>query len=193
MGKLQGHKRMIDPGYVSVDVETSGPNPAGYSLLSIGACLVADPDRAFYVELQPIPGLRALPEALAVGGLSMEHLAEHGLPPVEGLARFADWLEEAVPAGLNPIFVGFNAPFDWMFVNDYFHRFLNRNPFGHGALDIRSFYMGVTGAGWYEAGLRHVAARYGITDPLTHHALHDARDQAMLFRKMLDEQSAAMS
>jgi uncharacterized OsmC-like protein len=37
---------MIDPGYVSVDVETSGPNPAGYSLMSIGACLVADLDRA---------------------------------------------------------------------------------------------------------------------------------------------------
>ncbi len=57
---------MIDPGYVSVDVETSGPTPAGYSLLSIGACLVADPGREFYVELQPIPGLRALPEALEV-------------------------------------------------------------------------------------------------------------------------------
>ena len=184
---------MIDPGYVSVDVETSGPNPAGYSLMSIGACLVADLDRAFYVELQPIPGLRALPEALSVGGLSMDYLAEHGLPPAEALARFASWLEEAVPDGLHPVFVGFNAPFDWMFVSDYFHRFLGHNPFGHGALDIRSFYMGVTGAGWYEAGLRHVAARYGITHPLTHHALHDARDQATLFRKMLDEQSAAMS
>ena len=183
----------IDPGYVSVDVETSGPHPAGYSLLSIGACLVADPDRTFHVELQPIPGLGALPEALEVSGLSLEHLAAHGLPPAEALARFAGWLEEAVPADWHPIFVGFNAPFDWMFVNDYFHRFLGRNPFGHGALDIRSFYMGITGAGWYEASLRHVAARYGIADPLTHHALHDARDQATLFRKMLDEQSAAMS
>lgn len=184
---------MIDPGFISVDVETSGPHPAGYSLLSIGACLVADPGRTFYVELQPIPGLGALPEALAVGGLSLERLAEQGLPPAEALARLEGWLEEVVPAGLHPVFVGFNAPFDWMFVNDYYHRFLGRNPFGHGALDIRSFYMGVTGAGWYEAGLRHVAARYGISDPLTHHALHDARDQAALFRKMLDEQSAAMS
>jgi len=189
----KGDKVMIDPGYVSVDVEASGPNPAGYSLLSIGACLVGDLDREFYVELQPIPGLGALAEALEVGGLSIEHLAAHGLPPAEALARFAGWLEEAVPAGLHPVFVGFNAPFDWMFVNDYFHRFLGHNPFGHGALDIRSFYMGVTGARWYDAGLRHVAARYGIGDPLTHHALHDARDQATLFRKMLDEQSAAMS
>jgi DNA polymerase III epsilon subunit-like protein len=184
---------MIDAGYVSVDVETSGPNPAGYSLLSIGACLVADLGRTFYVELQPIPGLGVIPEALEIGGLSLEHLAQHGLPPAEGLARFAGWLEEAVPAGMNPVFVGFNAPFDWMFVNDYFHRFLGRNPFGHGALDIRSFFMGLTGAEWYKAGLRHVADRYGITHPLTHHALHDARDQAVLLLKMLDEQSAAMS
>ena len=184
---------MIDPGFISVDVETSGPNPAGYSLLSIGACLVADPGRTFYVELQPIPGLGALPEALAVGGLSPERLAEQGLPPAEALARLEGWLEEVVPAGLHPVFVGFNAPFDWMFVNDYFHRFLGHNPFGHGALDIRSFYMGVTGAGWYEAGLRHVAARYGITHPLTHNALHDAIDQGKLFRDMLEEQAAAMS
>ena len=184
---------MIDPGFISVDVEASGPNPAGYSLLSIGACLVADLERTFYVELQPIPSLGALAEALAVGRLSMEHLAEHGLPPAEALARFASWLEEVVPEGLNPVFVGFNAPFDWMFVNDYFHRFLGRNPFGHGALDIRSFFMGVTGAGWYEASLRHVAARYDVTHPLTHNALHDARDQAALFARMLDEQSAAMS
>jgi ribonuclease T len=181
---------MIDPGYVSVDVETSGPNPAGYSLLSIGACLVADLDCEFYVELQPIPGLGALPEALEVSGLSLELLAAHGLPPAEALARFAGWLAEAAPVGLHPIFAGFNAPFDWMFVNDYFHRFLGHNPFGHAALDLRSFYMGLTGAGWHEAGVHHVAAHYGIAHPLTHHALHDARDQAILFLKMLDEQSA---
>ncbi len=28
-------------------------------------------------------------------------------------------------------FVAFNASFDWMFVKDYFHRFLGRNTFGH--------------------------------------------------------------
>jgi uncharacterized OsmC-like protein len=29
-----------DKTYISVDVETSGPTPGDYSLLSIGACLV---------------------------------------------------------------------------------------------------------------------------------------------------------
>jgi hypothetical protein len=34
--------------YVSVDVETAGPYPGQYSMLSIGACLVADRQRTFY-------------------------------------------------------------------------------------------------------------------------------------------------
>ena len=36
---------------ISVDVETSGPSPTTGSLLSVGACLVDDPERAFYREL----------------------------------------------------------------------------------------------------------------------------------------------
>jgi len=172
--------------FVSVDVETAGPNPSQYSLLSIGACLVVDPQRGFYVELQPVND-DALPEALAISGLALAELAEHGLPPAEALARFEDWLAEVVPSEQQPVFVGFNAPFDWMFVNDYFHRFLGRNPFGHTALDLKAFYMGLTGARWAETGMGHVAARYLGGRPLSHHALRDAQDQAELFQKMLVE------
>ena len=41
----------INEAYISVDVETAGPNPGQYSLLSIGACLVFVPAKTFYVEL----------------------------------------------------------------------------------------------------------------------------------------------
>lgn len=34
---------MSDEFYVSVDVETAGPVPDIYSLLSIGTCLVSEP------------------------------------------------------------------------------------------------------------------------------------------------------
>ncbi len=171
-------------GYVSVDVETSGPNPSQYSLLSIGACLVADPGRTFYVELQPVND-NFTPEALAVSRLSLEELAERGLPPAEAMARFEAWLAAEIPHDQRPIFVAFNASFDWMFVNDYFHRFLGRNPFGHAALDLKAFYMGLTGVHWSETTMRYVAARYLGNRPLTHHALCDAQDQAELFQKML--------
>jgi DNA polymerase III epsilon subunit-like protein len=172
--------------YISVDVETSGPNPADYDLLSIGACLVAAVETRFYVELMPVTG-RSVPEALAVSGLSMAALAEGGTPPAEALAQFEAWLAEWVPASHRPIFVALNAPFDWMFVNDYFHRFRGHNPFGHSALDIKAFYMGLHGVEWAETSMRALSARYLDARPLTHNALQDAVDQAHLFARLLQE------
>jgi ribonuclease T len=172
--------------YVSVDVETAGPTPDQYSLLSIGACLVARPSSTFYVELQPVNS-KMTPGAFAVHSLSLERLAESGLPPAEAMARFEAWLAAEIPAGLRPIFVAFNASFDWMFVNVYFHRYLGRNPFGHAALDLKSYYMGLTGVPWAETSMRHVGPRYLDDRQLTHHALRDAQDQAEIFQKMLAE------
>jgi ribonuclease T len=172
--------------YVSVDVETAGPNPAQYSLLSIGACLVADPQQTFYVELRPLND-NATPDALAVSGLSLADLAEYGLLPAEAMARFETWLADQIPPDQRPVFVAFNASFDWMFVNDYFHRFLGRNPFGHSALDMKAFYMGLTGASWSETAMRHVSACYLGGRKLTHNALRDAQDQAEIFQVMLAE------
>lgn len=170
--------------YISVDVETSGPNPTDYDLLSIGACLAEDPETTFYIELQPVTG-RSVPEALAVSGLSMESLARTGTPPVEALSRFEGWLAEVVPASHQPLLVALNAPFDWMFVNDYFHRTMQRNPFGHSALDIKAFYMGLSGVTWPETSMRALSARYLDHRPLTHNALQDAIDQAELFMRLL--------
>ena len=36
--------------FISIDVETAGSVPSRFALLSIGACLVDDPEQAFYVE-----------------------------------------------------------------------------------------------------------------------------------------------
>jgi len=171
--------------YISVDVETAGPNPANYSLLSIGACTVFEPIETFYVELQSDHETFS-PEALQISGLSMDKLREHGTPPGQAMQAFADWVKKVTPTDSKPVFVAFNAPFDWMFVNDYFHRYLGHNPFGHSALDMKAFHMGMTGVAWGETGFEQVVKYYGITHPLTHNALQDALDQAELFRKMLE-------
>jgi DNA polymerase III epsilon subunit-like protein len=172
--------------YVSVDVETAGPNPSQYSMLSIGACMVCDPKRTFYVELQPVND-NVLPSALHISGLSLEELTKDGLAPAEAMAQFEVWAKEQVPEVHHPILVAFNAPFDWMFVNDYFHRFIGHNPFGHTAIDIKAFYMGMAGVSWEETSMRHLSKRYLDTRKLTHHALQDAVDQARVFRNMLAE------
>jgi DNA polymerase III epsilon subunit-like protein len=100
------------------------------------------------------------------------------------MQKFASWLSQSIPAG-DPIFVAFNAPFDWMFVNDYFHRYLGRNPFGHSALDIKALYMGRFGVSWSETSMTVVGERYLGSRKLSHNALQDARDQAEIFRRIM--------
>jgi DNA polymerase III epsilon subunit-like protein len=170
--------------YISVDVETAGPYPDRYALLSIGACRVDDPQQAFYVELQPT-SMEFLPSALSVCRLDLDRLAEHGAPPAEALRNFAAWVERQVRDDSRAVFVAFNAVFDWMFLNEYFYRFLGRNPFGHSAIDMKAFHMGLAGVAWGETSLQTVAAYHGISCILTHHALEDAQVQAGLFQRMM--------
>jgi len=173
--------------FISVDVETAGSNPVQFSLLSIGACLVDDPDVGFYVELKPLHQ-RATAQALEITGLSLEELTITGVEPVLAMQRFADWLGEVVPAGHVPVFAGFNAPFDWMFVDCYFHQFIGDNPFGHSALDIKSYFMGKMMSSWAETSMRHLSPRYLSGRALSHNALGDARDQAELFRAIVADE-----
>jgi ribonuclease T len=172
--------------YIVVDVEASGPNPGNYALLSIGACTLSEPQQTFYAELKPdAEGFTA--EAMAVNQLSLEQLSNHGLPPAEAMLKFADWIQQVVPQGKRPVFTAFNAPFDWMFVNDYFHRYLGHNPFGHKALDIKAYFMGLHGAAWADTSHRSILHHYSNPSQLTHHALRDAIDEAELFQAMLAE------
>ena len=175
-----------DEIYFSVDIETAGPHPGRYAMLSIGACLANDLTQGFYCELQP-DSPEYDPEALAVHGLSMDKLAAEGLPPRQAMQSFADWVASFLSEGARPIFLAFNAPFDWMFINEYFHRYLGSNPFGHVALDIKAYYMGfhrLTAVGSVREDLQ---MRYPSERSLTHNALEDARDQARLYQKLIGE------
>lgn len=170
--------------YISVDVETAGPYPGQFPMLSIGACTVLGPESSFYVEIKPTNNNFDI-EALAVSRLSMERLAQDGLEPAKAMTDFKSWLGTVTPAGQRPIFVAFNAAFDWMFINHYFHTYLGNNPFGHTALDIKAYFMGLAGVAWKDTSMRLIGPRYLDKNQLDHHALQDARDQAEIFRKML--------
>jgi DNA polymerase III epsilon subunit-like protein len=172
--------------HFSVDIETAGPTPAEYAMLSIGACLVSDTEKTFYCELQP-DREAADPEAMEIHGLSMDRLRAEGSPPAAAMQSFADWVAENLPENARPIFVALNAGFDWMFVNDYFHRYLGGNPFGHNALDIKAIYMGLKRIASVDAVKVAINRDYPPQRPLTHNALQDALDQARLFSKIMDE------
>lgn len=175
--------------FISIDIETGGPVPSKYAILSIGACLVDDPEVTFYVELKPEHTL-ATSEALAVTGLNIDMLLERGERPERAMSMFEDWILSETPAGQRPVFVAFNAAFDWMFIADYFERFLGRNPFGHSALDIKAFAMGAGNTSWAATSMDVLSAEHLGGRSLTHNALADAVDQAELFRHLLDERDA---
>ena len=103
------------------------------------------------------------------------------------MQKFAQWVEQIVSEKSHPILAAFNAPFDWMFVNDYFHRYLGYNPFGHKALDIKALYMGLRKTTWMETSYTMVSEKTGIEIALTHHALKDAVQQAKIFEILLEE------
>jgi DNA polymerase III epsilon subunit-like protein len=168
--------------YISVDVESSGPIPGEYSLLSIGACSIYMPEKMFQCELQPASAKHD-PEALAVTGLSIAHLEKNGTPAVQAMQQFEGWLESCLTSQEEKlVFVGFNASFDWSFINYYFHKYLGRNPFGFAALDIKALYMGATGAAWCETKSSKMDNVLKPQRKGTHDALADALYQAELFR-----------
>lgn len=182
---------MFTERLISVDVETAGPTPGNFPLLSIGACLVEDPGTGFYVELQPDRD-GFIPEALAISGLELTALRQHGTTAAQAMAEFSAWVQEVAPDRSRPaLFVAFNAAFDWMFVQEYFARYGVANPFGHSALDIKAYYAGYSGCTWKETSMRHLGARYLGGDALSHNALADARDQAKLLLAIQAEAASA--
>ncbi len=167
--------------FISVDVEAAGPIPGEYSLLSIGACDVDDDNSTFECLVKPI-NRNFDPKALEIAGFTLDELEQIGLQPARAMEVFHQWIRKTSGRDRRRVFVGFNAAFDWSFVNFYFHKYLGENPFGFTALDIKSLYMGVTNCTWDETRSSRIAARVQPKLAGAHSALQDARYQAEMFR-----------
>lgn len=167
--------------FISVDIETAGPIVGEHSMLTIGACLVYQPEVEFAIMLQPISD-KAIEEALKVSGITLEQAYKDGLPPTDAMFQFENWIIQNISEDCTPIFVGLNAPFDWSFINFYFLKYLNRNPFGISAIDVKALFMGATKCSWYDTKSSLIDKYVHPTLQGDHNALHDAKYQAELFR-----------
>jgi len=174
-----------DEIFISVDVESSGPIPGEYSLLSIGACVVGSSKDTFYKELVPTSS-NFVPESLEVTGFTLKGLEKSGENPEIAMRQFADWVY-LVSNGRTPVFVALNAPFDWSFINYYFYLFKCDNPFGFTALDIKALFMGLTGSNWKDTRSSKINEYFQISAVGDHNALNDAKAQAELFKMVLEK------
>ena len=182
--------------YISVDVESDGPIPGPYSMLSFGLAVAGRFDGqsfeqreprvlTFYRELRPISA-DFVAEAIAVTGFDRDALARSAARPEEALPEAKRWVEE-VAGDDRPVLVGYPLVFDWMFLTWYFERFADGSPFGYSAgLDMKSLYATKAGVPISAAGKDDLPPTLRPTAEHTHHALDDAVEQAMIFGKLFD-------
>jgi DNA polymerase III epsilon subunit-like protein len=172
--------------YIAVDVEADGPIPGPYSMISLGMAVTGRADLTFYTELRPISE-EFVPQALAVSGLDRDRLLREAPSAEEAMRSAAHWVNGLRRIG-RPVFLAAPAVWDGMFVHWYFVRFTGRSPFGStgSGVDLRSYWMGLTGSEW--VGTRKGAIKHalGLTDlPHTHHAGEDAAELAQVFEAVL--------
>lgn len=123
-----------------VDIESDGPIPGDYSMISFGAIIVdASLDKTFYGALKPISE-KHIPEALAVSGFTREETLAFK-DPKEVMEDFTAWIK--MHSKGRPMFISDNNGFDWMFICWYFHHFTGNNPFGFSSQNLGSIYKGV--------------------------------------------------
>ena len=121
-------------------------------------------------------------------GFDLREPFVQGKEPITVMQSLLDWVTRE-SRSLTPVFVGFNAGFegfDWSFVNWYFHKFLGQNPFGVAPLDIKAYYMGLTGCSWEETRSSKLPEFLKVDQPERdrHNALADAVYQAEDFSRI---------
>lgn len=172
--------------FISVDIETTGPTPGHYSMYELGACATTT-DATFERKIMLLPNAKFSSASLgAVATTKEKLLARKGLTaPKQAMRDFAEWSKD-IAKGTRPVFVANNAAFDWMFIAWYFEEFNITNPFGHSALDMKAFYMGMSHVAWDKATLKDMA-KYCSILPVTlpHQALRDAEIQKEIFSELI--------
>ena len=165
--------------WISVDIETDGPCPGLFSMLSVGAVVVdGEYTKNFYTTFRPISD-RYQSEALKVAGFTREETLFFN-DPEDAMLDFFHWLQEVNPKNERLFFVSDNPAFDWQFINYYFWDYVGANPFGYSATNLGSLYKGIVGDMF--KNFKHLR----IT-PHTHNALDDARGNAEALWRMKHE------
>ena len=124
---------------------------------------------------------------MGIHNLSFDYLNENGVEPKDAIEKFEGWINKVTPHDHTPVFVAFNAPFDWMFMAEYFYKYLGRNPFGYKAMDIKALFMGLHPTNWLNTSHQKISRYYQIGAHLSHHALEDAIEEAKIMSNILIE------
>jgi len=183
--------------YFSADVETDGPIPGPFSMLSFALVYAGSfngrrfqrpesYDRAFYRELRPISN-EFQQEALKINGLDRDRLCREGKDPEQVMTEASKWVKDTC-GNANPILVAYPLCFDWSWLYWYFIRFsAEGSPFGHSrCFDIKTAFSVKGRIPISLAGRARLGPSLGSNRAHTHHAIGDAVEQAEIFANIFE-------
>jgi hypothetical protein len=183
--------------YFSADVETDGPIPGPYSILSFAMVYAGSfdgvsferprtYDRVFYRELRPISD-SFQKQALDVSGLDRDRLRIEGADPEVAMTEAFDWIN-ANADGAKPVLAAYPLSFDWTWLYWYFIQFCKAgSPFGYShCFDIKTAAAVKAGIPISEAGRSKLDPSLLSKRQHTHHAVDDAIEQAEVFANVFE-------
>jgi hypothetical protein len=183
--------------YFSADVETDGPIPGPFSILSFALVYAGSFDgkrferpqdykRSLYKELKPISD-NFEPEALRVNGLDRRRLCSEGESPDRAMIEACRWVQETA-GGAKPVLVAYPLSFDWSWLYWYFIRFsADGSPFDYSrCFDIKTALAVKAAIPISEAGRSKLHYSLRSNHVHTHHALDDAIEQAEIFANVFE-------
>ncbi len=183
--------------YFSADVETDGPIPGPFSMLSFALVYAGrfdgqsfEPPTDFqlstYHELKPISE-EFQEEALSVNRLERRRLCEEGEDPVDAMTEASRWVKN-IAGGARPVLVAYPLSFDWTWLYWYFMSFSKvGSPFNHSScFDLKTAYAVRAGIPIAEAGRSNLDERLQRGGKHAHHALDDAIEQAQVFVNLFE-------
>jgi hypothetical protein len=179
----------MDEVYVSTDIETDGPSPGHYSMLSL-ASVAFRLDKSiigtFERNLELLPGARQCPRTMEFWKTQPEAWAAcrtNLVAPNDAMRDYSHWLG-SLPA--KPVLVAHPVGFDFTFVHWYLHEFTGGSPFWPAGLDMASYAMAVMRRPFTESHRPYMPKEWIDPDlPHTHKALDDALGHAMVFCNMV--------
>ena len=179
--------------YISTDIESDGPVPGIYSMLSFGSvALTLDKEiiSTFSANLECLPGAMQDPPTMEWWSTQKEAWIEARRDPQDPalvMKRYVSWLKSLDG---KPVFVGYPAGFDFMYIYWYLIKFAGESPFTFLCCDIKSYAQAVLKKPFYEITKSTMPKAWFDSCNKTHVALDDAIEQGFLFCNMVNENLA---
>lgn len=177
--------------YLSTDIEADGPIPGEFSMLSFASVAIV-PDKgeigSFSSNLHRLPSAgqdegtmtwwENHPEAYKACRRDLQE-------PGPAMHDYFRWMKHIADSGYRPVFVGYPATYDFMFIYWYLMFFVGECPFGFQGLDMKSYAMAKLGTSFKGTIKKVMPESWFSGRKHTHRAIDDAREQGELFMAML--------